>query len=242
MKESATRRPAEGESGRSRIHPKCSIANNENVKSELRVAESQFAMVVSTERRSSCRPLGVVQAAAAPHCNLNEAKENMKQAKINDKHVRARRADNRDAEVGRRVRSRRLECRLSQTELADRIGVTFQQVQKYEKGVNRIGAGRCNASPKRSKFRSRSSSAAPEAPRRAKPAPLRKAFSASCRPPARCASSRRSTRSRAARHGSFWSRWPKNWPTRRAPNPHKTGGVPPADVAAQIVFFVFLLA
>jgi transcriptional regulator with XRE-family HTH domain len=40
------------------------------------------------------------------------------------------------------VRSRRLECRLSQTELADRIGVTFQQVQKYEKGVNRIGAGR----------------------------------------------------------------------------------------------------
>src|SRR5207302_2692125 len=35
-----------------------------------------------------------------------------------------------------------LECRLSQTEVADRIGVTFQQVQKYEKGVNRIGAGR----------------------------------------------------------------------------------------------------
>ena len=66
----------------------------------------------------------------------------MKQAKIVDKHVRARRADMRDAEVGRRVRARRLECRLSQTELAERIGVTFQQVQKYEKGVNRIGAGR----------------------------------------------------------------------------------------------------
>jgi transcriptional regulator with XRE-family HTH domain len=66
----------------------------------------------------------------------------MKQAKMIAKHVPARRADNRDAEVGRRVRSRRLECRLSQTELADRIGVTFQQVQKYEKGVNRIGAGR----------------------------------------------------------------------------------------------------
>src|SRR3954467_2175176 len=68
--------------------------------------------------------------------------QNMKQAKNLDKHVRARRADLRDAEVGRRVRSRRLECRLSQTELAERIGVTFQQVQKYEKGVNRIGAGR----------------------------------------------------------------------------------------------------
>jgi transcriptional regulator with XRE-family HTH domain len=61
---------------------------------------------------------------------------------IDSKHVRARRADHRDAEVGRRVRARRLECRLSQTELADRIGVTFQQVQKYEKGVNRVGAGR----------------------------------------------------------------------------------------------------
>lgn len=54
----------------------------------------------------------------------------------------ARRADQRDAEVGRRVRSRRLEQRLSQTELANAVGVTFQQVQKYEKGVNRIGAGR----------------------------------------------------------------------------------------------------
>jgi transcriptional regulator with XRE-family HTH domain len=66
----------------------------------------------------------------------------MKSSKVTDKHVRARRADSRDEEVGRRVRSRRLEHRLSQTELADKIGVTFQQVQKYEKGVNRIGAGR----------------------------------------------------------------------------------------------------
>ena len=66
----------------------------------------------------------------------------MKKPKSTDKQIPARRADSRDAEVGRRVRSRRLECRLSQTELADKIGVTFQQVQKYEKGVNRIGAGR----------------------------------------------------------------------------------------------------
>lgn len=56
--------------------------------------------------------------------------------------ILTRRADGRDAEVGRRVRSRRLECNLSQTELASRIGITFQQVQKYEKGANRIGAGR----------------------------------------------------------------------------------------------------
>jgi transcriptional regulator with XRE-family HTH domain len=61
---------------------------------------------------------------------------------VTEKHIRARRADSRDREVGQRIRSRRLEQRLSQTELADRIGVTFQQVQKYEKGVNRVGAGR----------------------------------------------------------------------------------------------------
>jgi transcriptional regulator with XRE-family HTH domain len=47
-----------------------------------------------------------------------------------------------DAEIGQRIRARRLLCRLSQTELADAIGVTFQQVQKYEQGANRIGAGR----------------------------------------------------------------------------------------------------
>src|SRR3954462_3360088 len=66
----------------------------------------------------------------------------MKRTKMADAHIVARRADSRDQEVGRRVRSRRLESRLSQTELANKIGVTFQQVQKYEKGVNRIGAGR----------------------------------------------------------------------------------------------------
>jgi transcriptional regulator with XRE-family HTH domain len=47
-----------------------------------------------------------------------------------------------DVEVGQRVRIQRLQGGLSQTALAERIGVTFQQVQKYEKGVNRLGAGR----------------------------------------------------------------------------------------------------
>lgn len=53
-----------------------------------------------------------------------------------------RRASKGDAEVGRRVRARRLELTLSQTALAELTGVTFQQIQKYEKGVNRIGADR----------------------------------------------------------------------------------------------------
>jgi transcriptional regulator with XRE-family HTH domain len=47
-----------------------------------------------------------------------------------------------DVEIGQRIRARRRLCRLSQIALADAIGVTFQQVQKYEQGVNRVGAGR----------------------------------------------------------------------------------------------------
>jgi transcriptional regulator with XRE-family HTH domain len=47
-----------------------------------------------------------------------------------------------DVEVGQRIRARRMAKGMSQTELGDLLGVTFQQVQKYEKGVNRVGAGR----------------------------------------------------------------------------------------------------
>jgi len=50
--------------------------------------------------------------------------------------------DPRDVQVARRVRALRLERGMSQTDLGNRLGVTFQQVQKYEKGTNRIGAGR----------------------------------------------------------------------------------------------------
>src|SRR5260370_33217065 len=47
-----------------------------------------------------------------------------------------------DREVCQLIRAQRLVCRMSQTELANALGVTFQQVQKYEKGVNRVGARR----------------------------------------------------------------------------------------------------
>ncbi|MBI1360565.1 MAG: helix-turn-helix domain-containing protein [Alphaproteobacteria bacterium] len=47
-----------------------------------------------------------------------------------------------DKLVGHRLRARRKELRLSQDKLAERLGVTFQQVQKYERGANRISAGR----------------------------------------------------------------------------------------------------
>ena len=47
-----------------------------------------------------------------------------------------------DQHVGSRVRMRRVLLGLSQEKLGDALGVTFQQVQKYEKGTNRIGASR----------------------------------------------------------------------------------------------------
>lgn len=47
-----------------------------------------------------------------------------------------------DAHVGTRVRLRRMLLGMSQEKLGEHLGLTFQQVQKYEKGVNRIGASR----------------------------------------------------------------------------------------------------
>src|SRR3954468_2296404 len=56
--------------------------------------------------------------------------------------MKKRRAGPADVEIGRKIRALRLERGLSQSNLADGIGLTFQQVQKYEKGTNRVSAGR----------------------------------------------------------------------------------------------------
>ncbi len=53
-----------------------------------------------------------------------------------------RKPDPLDAKVGAKIRILRVARGLSQSDLADKIGVTFQQVQKYEKGANRVGASR----------------------------------------------------------------------------------------------------
>src|SRR5512144_3188783 len=45
-----------------------------------------------------------------------------------------------DRHVGTRIRGRRVGLRISQTKLGHSIGVTFQQIQKYESGTNRVGA------------------------------------------------------------------------------------------------------
>jgi transcriptional regulator with XRE-family HTH domain len=47
-----------------------------------------------------------------------------------------------DDHVGKRVRMRRMMLKMSQGKLGEALGLTFQQVQKYEKGVNRVGASR----------------------------------------------------------------------------------------------------
>ena len=47
-----------------------------------------------------------------------------------------------DRDVGSRLRMRRKMLKLSQEALGTLLGISFQQVQKYEKGINRIGAGR----------------------------------------------------------------------------------------------------
>jgi transcriptional regulator with XRE-family HTH domain len=54
----------------------------------------------------------------------------------------SRRANPMDVHVGSRVRLRRMLLGMSQEKLGEHLGLTFQQVQKYEKGVNRIGASR----------------------------------------------------------------------------------------------------
>ena len=50
-----------------------------------------------------------------------------------------------DKHVGSRVRMRRMMMSMSQEKLGDALSLTFQQVQKYEKGTNRVGASRLQA-------------------------------------------------------------------------------------------------
>jgi transcriptional regulator with XRE-family HTH domain len=53
-----------------------------------------------------------------------------------------RRSNAADSQLGESIRAHRLVAGMSQSDLAKKLGVSFQQVQKYEKGANRVGAGR----------------------------------------------------------------------------------------------------
>lgn len=59
-----------------------------------------------------------------------------------DRRINARRLDPLDVLVGKRIRTQRLVRKMSQSDLGKQLGITFQQIQKYESGVNRVGAGR----------------------------------------------------------------------------------------------------
>jgi transcriptional regulator with XRE-family HTH domain len=54
-----------------------------------------------------------------------------------------------DVHVGKRIRARRRFCKVSQVELADSLALSFQQVQKYERGLNRVSASKLYAIAKR---------------------------------------------------------------------------------------------
>jgi len=54
----------------------------------------------------------------------------------------ARSPNKTDIYIGKRIKIQRLTRGLSQTDVASRLGITFQQIQKYERGLNRVGAGR----------------------------------------------------------------------------------------------------
>jgi transcriptional regulator with XRE-family HTH domain len=55
---------------------------------------------------------------------------------------KTRRPNSSDIQIGQSLRAHRLIVGMSQSDLARRLGVSFQQIQKYEKGMNRVGAGR----------------------------------------------------------------------------------------------------
>jgi transcriptional regulator with XRE-family HTH domain len=69
-------------------------------------------------------------------------KQAKKVEKLRSYNTKKRRPTSVDAQVGASIRAHRLMAKMSQEALAQRLGVTFQQVQKYEKGTNRVGAGR----------------------------------------------------------------------------------------------------
>jgi transcriptional regulator with XRE-family HTH domain len=73
---------------------------------------------------------------------MTDGASSRRQNDLRTKTVAKKQANPIDIQVGNRVRIRRMLIGMSQEKLGDLLGLTFQQVQKYEKGVNRIGAGR----------------------------------------------------------------------------------------------------
>ncbi|HVK80094.1 MAG TPA: helix-turn-helix transcriptional regulator [Verrucomicrobiae bacterium] len=96
------------------------------------------------ESSSLHRPVGSararITASNAVGGPTKVAKTTVKKSKTPKKKVSPRSASSVDVGIGELIRARRLEVGMSQMSLADAIGVTFQQIQKYEKGINRVAA------------------------------------------------------------------------------------------------------
>ena len=86
-----------------------------------------------------CCPRVLIYCALCPNCAvISYATINIRRNPM----PRTKAPNPIDKYVGSRVRMRRLMLKMSQTKVGDALGITFQQVQKYEKGTNRIGASR----------------------------------------------------------------------------------------------------
>jgi transcriptional regulator with XRE-family HTH domain len=79
---------------------------------------------------------------AALKGSIRSAEKRATEASSEDKRLSSEHPNPVDKYVGSRVRMRRRMLGMSQERLAEQLGLTFQQVQKYEKGINRISAGR----------------------------------------------------------------------------------------------------
>lgn len=91
------------------------------------VVDEIFQQISQDNLSQPCQSLAILMPDGKPGSRRREMKKTPNPV---DKHV------------GSRVRMRRLMLSLSQEKLGDALGLTFQQVQKYEKGTNRIGASR----------------------------------------------------------------------------------------------------
>jgi transcriptional regulator with XRE-family HTH domain len=88
---------------------------------------------------------GALTASHIQYCNDSRQHPDKKEQWIAEMTVAARVPNPIDKYVGSRVRMRRLMLGMSQEKLGDKLGITFQQVQKYEKGTNRVSASRLQA-------------------------------------------------------------------------------------------------
>jgi DNA-binding XRE family transcriptional regulator len=85
-------------------------------------------------------PIGTSASAGIASSKWLKANNDMKKAKRKSTSPKSIRAV--DKYIGKRMRERRRALHMGQTEVASILGVSFQQIQKYEKGLNRVSAAR----------------------------------------------------------------------------------------------------